>query len=120
MVQMKHFTAPQKMPNFQFSRRAKWPWRDKILGAPQRGQKIIVNQSKPILVIVSIKPFTRQSFRQNYFSREIEWAVFTETASRLIYPGGALPYETDGDARRLAYGCKFWILVSLRVFRAKR
>ena len=36
------------------------------------GQKIIVNQSKPILVIFSIKPFTRQSFRQNYFSREIE------------------------------------------------
>ena len=56
-------------------------WWDKILGAPQRGQKIIVNQSKPILVIVSIKPFTRQSFRQNYFSREIEWEVFTETAS---------------------------------------
>ena len=80
MVQIKHFTAPQKMPNFQFSRRAKWPWRDKILGAPQRGQKIIVNQSKPILVIVSIKPFTCQSFRQNYFSRDIEWAVFTETA----------------------------------------
>ena len=53
-----------------------WPWWDKILGAPQRGQKIIVNQSKPILVIVSIKPLTRQSFRQNYFSREIEWAQF--------------------------------------------
>ena len=81
MVQIKLFTAPQKIPNFQFSRRAKWPWRDKILGAPQRGQKIIVNQSKPILVIVSIKPFTRQSFRRNYFSREIEWVVFTETAS---------------------------------------
>ena len=48
---------------------------------PQRGQKSIVNQSKPILVIVSMKPFTRQSFRQNYFSREIEWVVFTETAS---------------------------------------
>ena len=48
---------------------------------PQRGQKIIVNQRRPILVIVSIKPFTRQSFRQNYFSREIEWSVFTETAS---------------------------------------
>ena len=28
---------------------------------PQRGQKIIENQSKPILVIVSIKPFTRVS-----------------------------------------------------------
>jgi len=52
-----------------------------MLGAPHRGQKIIVDQSKPILVIVSIKPFTYQSFRQNYFSREIEWAVFTETAS---------------------------------------
>ena len=61
MAQIKHFTAPQKMSNFQFSRRAKWPWRDKILGVPQRGQKIIVNQSKPILVIVSIKPFTRVS-----------------------------------------------------------
>ena len=82
MVQIKHFTAPQKMPNFQFSRRAKWSWRDKILGAPQqRGQTIIVNQSKPILVVVSMKPFTCKSFRQNEFSREIEWAVFTETAS---------------------------------------
>ena len=81
MVQIKHFTAPQKMTIFQFSRRAKWPWRDEILGAPQRGQKIIVNQSKPILVIVSIKPFTRQSFRQNCFSCEIEWAIYAETAS---------------------------------------
>ena len=82
MVQIKHFTAPQKMPNFQFSRRAKWPWRDKILGAPQQcGQTIIVNQSKPILVVVSMKPFTCQSVRQNEFSREIEWAVFTETGS---------------------------------------
>ena len=36
-------------------------------------------------------------------------------------PGGGLIYETDGDARRLAWGGgKFWILVSLRVFRAKR
>ena len=50
MVHIKHFTAPQKMPNFQFSTRANWTWRDKILGAPQRGKKIIVNQSKPILV----------------------------------------------------------------------
>ena len=81
MVQINHFTEPQKMPNFQFSRRAKWPWMEKIFCASQRGQKIIVNQRKPILAIVSIKPFTRQSFRQNYFSREIEWAVFTEKAS---------------------------------------
>ena len=75
MVRIKHFAAPQKMPNFPFSRRAKWPWPDKILVAPQRGQKIIVNQSKPILVIVLIKPLTCQRFRQNYFLSEIEWAV---------------------------------------------
>ena len=55
--------------------------RDKILSTPQRGKKIIVSQTKPILVVASIKPFTCQmSFRQNYFSLEIEWAVFTETA----------------------------------------
>ena len=72
MVQIKYFTARQKMPNFQFSRCANWTWRDKILRAPQRGKKIIVNQSKPSLVIVSIKPFTCQSFRQNYFAREIK------------------------------------------------
>ena len=35
-------------------------------------------------------------------------------------PERGLPYETDGDARRLAWEYKFWILVSLRVFRAKR
>ena len=29
-------------------------------------------------------------------------------------------YETDGNARCLAEGCKFWILVSLWVFQAKR
>ena len=30
--------------------------------------------------------------------------------------GGGLPYGIDGDACRLAWGCKFRILVSLRVF----
>ena len=50
MARIRHFTAPQKMPNFQFSKRENWPWREKILGVPRRGQKIIVNQSKPILV----------------------------------------------------------------------
>ena len=82
MVQIKHFTAPQKCQIFNFPRRANWSWRDKIPGALQRGHwKSIVNQSKPIVVIVSIKPFTCQNFRRNYFSREIEWAVLTETAS---------------------------------------
>ena len=40
-------------------------------------------QSKPILVIISIKLYTCQSFRQNYFSREIEWAVFTEVPENI-------------------------------------
>ena len=40
MVQIEHFTAPQKLPNFKFSRRANWPWGTKY----QRGKKIIVNQ----------------------------------------------------------------------------
>ena len=34
MVQIKEFTAPQKMPNFPFSRHADWPWRNKTLSAP--------------------------------------------------------------------------------------
>ena len=35
-------------------------------------------------------------------------------------PGGErLPHERGGDARPLAYDCKFQILVSLRVFWAK-
>ena len=34
--------------------------------------------------------------------------------------GGDSAYERGGDARRLASGCKFRILVSLRVFWAKR
>ena len=53
MVQFKHFTEPQKMPNFQFSRLAA----GQNTRRPQRGQKSIVNQSKPILVIVSMKHF---------------------------------------------------------------
>ena len=85
MLHIKHFTAPQKNQKkcqiFSFQDVQNGRGRDKILGAPQRSQKIIVNLSKPILVIVSIKRFTRQSFKQNYSSREIEWVDFTETAS---------------------------------------
>ena len=29
--------------------------------------------------LISIKPVTRQSFKQNYFSRDIEWVVFTDS-----------------------------------------
>ena len=81
MVQIKHFTAPQKMPNFSVFKTCKMAMGGQNTRRPKRFQEIIVNQSKPIFVIVSIKPFTRQSFRQNYLSGEIAWAVFTETAS---------------------------------------
>ena len=30
--------------------------------------------------------------------------------------GGQLPYNSDGDTRRLPLGCKLQILVSIRVF----
>ena len=33
------------------------------------------------------------------------------------FPGGVSPHESDGDACRLAKGCKLQIMVSLRVFR---
>ena len=33
-----------------------------------------------------------------------------------MWPRWGLPYESGGDARRLALGCKWQILVSLRVF----
>ena len=56
------------MPNFQFWRRAKWPWWDKILGAPQRGQKIFVYLSKLIWVIYSLnKAFHSPEFQANLF-----------------------------------------------------
>ena len=62
MVQTKHFTAPQKMPNFQFSRCANWPWRDKILSAPQRGQEIIVNQSYSLDKAFNLAEFQAKLF----------------------------------------------------------
>ena len=66
MVQIKYFTTPQKIPNFQFSRSANWPWRDKGISALQRGQKIIVNQSKPILVCLD-KAFYLPEFQAKLF-----------------------------------------------------
>ena len=42
MMQIKYFTAPQKMPNFQFSKRANWPWRHKILNAPSAARKFLL------------------------------------------------------------------------------
>ena len=70
---------------------------------PQRGKKILINQSKPHLVIISIKLFTCQSFRQNYFSREIEWAVFTEVPENIH----ATPTERIGFSQGKGGGGQF-------------
>ena len=70
MVQIKHFTELQKKPHFQLSRRANWPWRDKT---PHLFQ----------LLIASIKPFTFQSFRQNYFSLSRRF-LRRQTASEVV------------------------------------
>ena len=75
MLQIKHFTALQKMPHFQDLQTGHGGTKYSVPPPPSATRNIIVSQRKPILVIVSIKPFG-----QNYFSREIEWAVFTETA----------------------------------------
>ena len=41
-------------------------------------------------------------------------ALFGERA--VLSRGGEFSYKSDGDARRVAFGCKRQILVSVRVF----
>ena len=56
------------MPNFQFSRRANWPCRENILSAPQRGQKIIVNQIKQTCFSLGLdKAFHLPEFQAKLF-----------------------------------------------------
>ena len=50
----------------------------------------------------------------------LDLVLVVQSKGPRVVGGGELPYETDGDARHLAYECEFWILVSLRVFWAKR
>ena len=60
-----------------------------------------------MLQLIFIKPSDRIS---------LESFDVTKSTCCCLYPGGGLPYERGGDARRLAQRCKFRILVSLRVF----
>ena len=78
-MQTKHFTAPQKMHNFQFTDEEKTCKLAVEVQSTQRAPEWPENycESKQTyfkVVMVSTKPFTCQSFRQNYFSRQIEWA----------------------------------------------
>ena len=52
-----------------------------MFNSSQRGQKIILNQTKPVLVLTLVKSFCWQSIRQTYFGREIEWVVFNAVPS---------------------------------------
>ena len=75
MLQIKHFTALQKMPNFQISRLANWPWRYKILSdppppPPQRGQKYYCES------------------KETYFSDSLDKALhLPEFQAKLVFKG---------------------------------
>ena len=71
--------------------------------------------SQTDVTMLLVRYVARSSAVMNYSLGDL----LSQTAGRVPYPGGRLIYETDGDARPLAQGCKFWSLVSLRVFRAK-
>ena len=85
MVQIKHLTAPQKWLIFKFQDMQIGLGGTKyFIAPPSRQESHCESNSKPVLVIAAIRPFTCQSFRQNYVSREIEWAVFTECSSYIV------------------------------------
>ena len=72
MVQIKHLTASQKWLIFKFQDMQIGLGGTKyFIAPPARQESYCESNSKPVLVIVAIRPFTCQSFRQNYVSREI-------------------------------------------------
>ena len=74
--------------------------------------------SHMIFIMLPKKSLTTQLLLTNptaVFLNDVWLLVFTGYS-----PEGDSAYERGGDARRLAQGCKFRILVSLKVFWAKR
>ena len=71
-----------------------------------------------IIAVIACDP-NRQVPRISYFLSPSGLGALLETFSEGEPPEGrrgGLPYEWGGVARCLAYGCKFRILVSLRVY----
>ena len=77
-----------------------------------------MNQSKPILVIVSIKPFTCHSFRQFVLGEiEYEWAVFTETASlNWNFRLGSSVYNTNTNKQTKTIKRKFSVENKINIY----
>ena len=81
MVQIKQFTAPQKNAKFSVFKTCKMAVAGQNTRRPPARPENSCESKQTYFSDSLDKAFTRQSFRQNYFSREIEWAIFTETAS---------------------------------------
>ena len=62
MVQIKNFTALQKLANFQISRRENWPWQDKILSSPELCQKNFCESTQSYFSYILDKPFHLPEF----------------------------------------------------------
>ena len=90
------------------------PQRDTKMASPYKALQIWVKRfSKYLPYKISHRPDSWRSLWHIY----LLLIYFLDSG---LGEGGGLPYERDGDARRLAQGCKFWSLVSLRVFLAKQ
>ena len=77
----------------------------RVLLLPQQNEIQLVSR-----FFLSSKPFGPGNWMQS-----LAMAISVMNAR-----GGELTYKSDGDARRLALGCKSQILVSLRVFGMER
>ncbi len=60
---------------------------------------------------------TERVFQESYYRKNFFLKI--RDCYNIPPVGGGLSYKRDRGARRLAYGCKFRIVVSLNVFRTK-
>jgi len=67
-----------------------------------------------------VSGFNDKTYKYNVLTKQWSQVQTTGPYPKGKIPLAGLPYERGGNARRLAQGCKFPILISLRVFWAKR
>ena len=85
MLQIKHFTALQKMPHFQDLQTGHGGTKYSVPPPPQRDQKYYCESKETYFSYSLDKAFHLQEFGQNYFSRKIEWAVLLRQPLKLYY-----------------------------------